>query len=833
MFIALNSIVFYITEINKEQRTQIALNSHMKHIETQFNVLTKKITQDTNTIYARMSNNETLINILDKVGSEKNKKQFELYHDAIYQMIKDHYKYISMNGIYQFHFVLPDNRSFLRMHKPEVFGDNLDEVREDYEKVHKTKKMFVGVTGGKTITAYRRIYPLFTKANKYVGLLDIAYPTTYLQNELSDTNNLHSHLLVNKVLIKNKVWKMDETLEYTESIENSDYLTIFAKKFSEVHKKKCQLIKKNIGNYKNIINEKMHENKTFAISVFIKELNMYKAVSFLPLSTFDTEIKSWLVTYEDDEFITFTLETVHIIRAMFFLLFLLIFYSLYKLIYQKEELKNQAKNLELNKKELEESQNVAKLGTWSLNHETNELKWSDEIYSIFEHDKRDIKLNYDIFLELIHPADKKFVNRAFKESLKTKEKYSIEHRIVFSDGRIKWVKEQCYTKFDDNDKPIISIGAVQDITESKKLQTKLESERIKYKNLMENSSDAIIILDLDGIITECSKQAKDILGYENSQMKGVHIATFEIDHSKEDIEHNLKLIQYRPLSFETKYKRKDEKLIDVSVNIVKIDIEDKEHIYLSVRDITRQKFEIEQRMTKEAQLESITNASQDAILMMNPEGSISFWNPAASKIFGYSASEALGQNLHEFLVPKRYLSSFKGAFPEFLKSGTGGAVGKTVELNAIHKDGHEITVAISLGPVRLNGQWHAVGVIRDITQQKQIQSTLESERLKYKNLMENSSDAILVTDKNGLVIENSEQAGTLLGYHINEMIGMHVSEFESQHTKDEIKNNINMLAYKPMSFESVYRKKDNSLIDVSVNIVKIKIDEDELVYASF
>lgn len=84
ILIVLNGIVYIITEVNSKQRIQIALNSHLRHIETQFNVLTKKIIQDTDTIFARMSNNETLLNIIEKVSTEKDDKQFQLFHDAVY-----------------------------------------------------------------------------------------------------------------------------------------------------------------------------------------------------------------------------------------------------------------------------------------------------------------------------------------------------------------------------------------------------------------------------------------------------------------------------------------------------------------------------------------------------------------------------------------------------------------------------------------------------------------------------------------------------------------------------------------------------------------------------
>ncbi|MDK9717687.1 MAG: ATP-binding protein [Trichlorobacter sp.] len=126
----------------------------------------------------------------------------------------------------------------------------------------------------------------------------------------------------------------------------------------------------------------------------------------------------------------------------------------------------------------------------------------------------------------------------------------------------------------------------------------------------------------------------------------------------------------------------------------------------------------------EARLRSITDSAQDAIIMMDSCGVITFWNPAAETILGYPAEEALGKNLHELLAPLRYQGAQKAAFAEFVQTGRGHAVGKTIELSAMHKDGHELPVSLSLSAVFQDGAWHAVGILRDITGLKQYQEEL-------------------------------------------------------------------------------------------------------------
>jgi two-component system sensor histidine kinase/response regulator len=139
--------------------------------------------------------------------------------------------------------------------------------------------------------------------------------------------------------------------------------------------------------------------------------------------------------------------------------------------------------------------------------------------------------------------------------------------------------------------------------------------------------------------------------------------------------------------------------------------------------IERRQAEIELRES-ELLVRSITDSAQDAILMMDHEGVISYWNPAAVRIFGYTREEAIGQNLHNFIVPQRYHSAHQAAFPGFQKTGHGAAIGKTMDLEALTKTGQEISIQLSLSAFEMNNQWNAVGIIRDITDQKKVEQAL-------------------------------------------------------------------------------------------------------------
>lgn len=149
--------------------------------------------------------------------------------------------------------------------------------------------------------------------------------------------------------------------------------------------------------------------------------------------------------------------------------------------------------------------------------------------------------------------------------------------------------------------------------------------------------------------------------------------------------------------------------------------------------LTRSRDELEQQVQarthelaeREEVLRTITSAAQDAVMMIDHAGLVTYWNPAAEQLFGHAEDAVLGQNLHELIVPARYLERAHAGFSHFAQSGEGPAIGKTTTLRAKHRDGHEFPVDISLSAIKLRGQWNAVGIVRDATERVETEKRLQ------------------------------------------------------------------------------------------------------------
>lgn len=117
----------------------------------------------------------------------------------------------------------------------------------------------------------------------------------------------------------------------------------------------------------------------------------------------------------------------------------------------------------------------------------------------------------------------------------------------------------------------------------------------------------------------------------------------------------------------------------------------------------------------------ISTAAKDAIAIIGTEEQLIYWNPAAEKIFGYEANEAIGKNLHNLLIPVRYHDEAHSGFERFQRCGVGNVIGKTFEITALHKSGEEFPVELSISSFRFRNSWHALGIIRDITERRKME----------------------------------------------------------------------------------------------------------------
>ncbi len=165
---------------------------------------------------------------------------------------------------------------------------------------------------------------------------------------------------------------------------------------------------------------------------------------------------------------------------------------------------------------LREAQRIAHLGNWTLDVQNDRLQWSEEMFRILEVDPRQQPARDSVYLAVTHPEDREMVRAAYEESLLQRRPCEITHRLLFADGRIKYVHGHGETLFADDGTPLVSHGTLQDVTERHLAREALQL----YAKIFQHSGEAIMVTDHDNRIVAVNPAFVRQTGYSLEQIAG-------------------------------------------------------------------------------------------------------------------------------------------------------------------------------------------------------------------------------------------------------------------------------------------------------------------------
>jgi PAS domain S-box-containing protein len=373
----------------------------------------------------------------------------------------------------------------------------------------------------------------------------------------------------------------------------------------------------------------------------------------------------------------------------------------------EEILKNTARRLN-------EAQRLAHIGSWELDLINNVLTWSDEIYRIFEIDPEKFGATYEAFLDAIHPVDREMVNLAYINSLKTKIPYIIDHRLLFPDGRVKYVHEQCETYY-EGDTPVRSIGTVQDITERKLAEEALRESEWRYREIFDNVLDGLYLLE----VTDDGRFRTIEVNPALEKLTGV-LRSFSVGKTQEEIVPSevaeIVNAKYRRC-VESGHPIEEEVFLDLptgkryfhSTLIPSRDKCGNIHSIVGIsRDITDTK-EAEQKLKL---LNFALNNVNDEAYLIDNKACFRYVNGKSCQALGYSRDELLSMNVAD-VDPDFPLDRWLEHWNEIREKGA-------VVFESKHraKDGRIYPVEISANYFEYDNCGYNLALVRDITERK-------------------------------------------------------------------------------------------------------------------
>ncbi len=187
---------------------------------------------------------------------------------------------------------------------------------------------------------------------------------------------------------------------------------------------------------------------------------------------------------------------------------------------------------------------------------------------------------------------------------------------------------------------------------------------------------------------------------------------------------------------------------------------------------------------------AIADTAVDAIISMNLEGKITFWNPAAERIFGYPVQEAVGQKV-SMLMPERFRRLHRQAVARIAVGEPSHTAGKILELAALRKNGNEFPITLSLAEAQTHESHYFIAILRDITERKKTENALRASEEQFRTIVSNSSECICKLDLEGR-FEFMNAAGLkIFGLKdISEIVGVDAIELAEPEYRGQIQQEL-------------------------------------------
>ena len=249
-------------------------------------------------------------------------------------------------------------------------------------------------------------------------------------------------------------------------------------------------------------------------------------------------------------------------------------------------------------------------------------------------------------------------------------------------------------------------------------------------------------------------------------------------------------------------------------------------------DVERERAEEELRKSEERNRAVVETAS-DAIIVMTTNGVISSFNPAAERIFGYSAGEAIGQPLR-ILMPERFRGTHEAGFRRYLETGQARVVGKgPIELVGLRKSGEEFPLELSLGEMREEGGILFTGIVRDVTERKREEEELHEAEERFRSAFDDAAIGMAVNELDGQFTQVNSSLCEMLGYSEEELLSATSRDITYPEDLDTSEERVQRLLEgetDSYQLEKRYVHAEGHPVWVSLNVSLVKDSKDRPLY---
>ena len=301
--------------------------------------------------------------------------------------------------------------------------------------------------------------------------------------------------------------------------------------------------------------------------------------------------------------------------------------------------------------------------------------------------------------------------------------------------------------------------------------------RESLQELPDQALDHTLVVDHHHRITYVTPSIQRALGYRPEEMLYKHLETYV--HPEDFASLTLALMPRIEspatshfLEFRLRHREGTWRHIEsVSVNLM--GDPDIQGIVLHFRDATERKVWEKAIRESEQRNSAVLDNSLDAFVSMDESGIVTGWNGQAEAVFGWPRERAIGKDLSTLIVPQRYRDAHIDGFKRFLRTGQAERMRRRVELTALHRDGHEFPVELSVTHSNVGGSHTFSAFLRDISERKEAEKALHESEERFRTLVEHAPEAIVVIDVETLkFVDANHNAERLFGLNRDRLLTM-------------------------------------------------------------
>lgn len=356
------------------------------------------------------------------------------------------------------------------------------------------------------------------------------------------------------------------------------------------------------------------------------------------------------------------------------------------------------------------------------------LEWNPAAELMFGYSQAEVQGRS--VLDLIVPqgrAHEEDLFRAEALRLGTSVQEAVRRR---KDGSLVHVNVSTKAVRDASGQVLYFLSSKKDVTQLK-VQRDAKLLEARFRDLLESTPDAIVMVNVTGRIVLVNSQAERVFGYPRAELLGQAVEVL-LPHRYRGahLGHRSGFFgqprtRTMGAGLELHGLRKDGGEFSVEISLSPIDTEEGTMVMSAIRDIT-------DRKRADQKFKDLLEAAPDAMVIVNREGHIVLVNSQAVKLFGWSRDELLGQPI-ELLVPQRFSARHPDHRRNFFAEPRTRSMGAGLELHGLRKDGSEFPVEISLSPLETEEGLFVSSAIRDVTERKRIEQVLRDKNLELEN----------------------------------------------------------------------------------------------------